>query len=152
MNLERGLPQGAAESLIIFANGPRTRGQTMRRAMGKERLGLLGRREEMGERELRGRHLSHQRNMIRDITTELEAVGLVSAQTRHTGHHSLRNLIQWEQVLVFVGMTLDLSGSSWASIRHSTHLQVKVCEWRKRIRLITMSVLASVHWEVRHGH
>ena len=38
VNLERGLPQGAAESPIIFANGPRTRGQTMRRAMGKERL------------------------------------------------------------------------------------------------------------------
>ena len=38
VNLERGLPQGAAESPIICANGPRTRGQTMRRAMGKERL------------------------------------------------------------------------------------------------------------------
>ena len=124
VNLERGLPQGAAESPIIFANGPRTRGHTMRRAMGKERLGLLGRLEEMGERELCGRHLSHQRNKARlgghdqRHHKRTEGCGLVSAQTRHTVHHTLRNLTQWEQVLVFVGMALDLSGSSWASIRH----------------------------------
>ena len=41
------------------------RGQTLRREVGSERLGLLARRNKMGERELCRRHLSHQRKKAR---------------------------------------------------------------------------------------
>ena len=58
-------PTSSAGKPDNLRNGPRMCCQTMRRAMSKERLGLLGRREEMGQRELRGRHLSHQRNKAR---------------------------------------------------------------------------------------
>ena len=86
--------------------------------------------------------------MIRDIARELEAVGLGLGATKTHWSSYQQNLerlhvdtgrIEWEQVLVFVGIALDLSGSSWASIRHrlnqgavSMHILVKVCEWEKK--------------------
>ena len=66
--------------------------------------------------------------MIRDITTELETVGLgIGANKTHWSSYPAKpgqtlhvgtEQIQWEQVLTFVGMALDLSGSSWAAVRY----------------------------------
>ena len=99
--------------------------------MGKERLGLLLRREEMGERELRGRHLSHQHN------------------TARPGGHDQRH---------HMGMALVLIGSSWALIRHRLNqgtasmrkwapiFKSKCVNGGRKIHLMVMSVWGSVLW------
>ena len=68
------------------------------------------------------------RSMIGDVPLDLQKVGLGLGQnkTRRSScpakpGKTLRvdeELILWEPVLIFVGMALDLSGSSWAAIRH----------------------------------
>ena len=61
----KSAPTGSPVKPDNLRSGPRMCGQALRRAMGKERLGFLAGREEMCERELRGRHFSHQRNKAR---------------------------------------------------------------------------------------
>ena len=107
--------------------------------------------------------------MIKDITTELEAVGLgLGANKTHWSSYTAKpgevlhvdtEQVQWEQVLIFVGMALDLSGSSMGSSQTPieprssvnekivTHIQVKVCEWDSKVEhLMISSVRASVLW------
>ena len=67
-------------------------------------------------------------------------------------------LIPWELVLIFVGMALDLSGSSWAASRHTLAQGTKaVKKWaplfrskwmkgKRKMQLMVASVCASVLW------
>ena len=106
-NLERGLPQGAVESPIIFAKVLECVCRRCEERWTKKGWGFWI----DGKRWVRTSHADDKRDleaMIRDITTELEAVGLdLDLEKPCTSTER----IQWEQVLVFMGMALDLSGS-----------------------------------------
>ena len=122
-------------------------GQTLRREVGSERLGLLAGREAMGERELCRRHFSPQRKEARSrghdkrhhdriggcwSGARRKQITLVFTPPAKPGEvlHVDTEQIQWEQVLVFVGMALDLSGSSWAGVRHRLNQwAVSVRKW-----------------------
>ena len=168
-------PTGSAGKSHDLRDGPRLCCQTMRRAMGKARLGVLGRREEMGERESRVRHLAHQRNKARPgghdqrhhkrtggcwtlSRRKHDTLVIIPCETWTDFLHVDTEHTQWEQVLVFVGMAPDLSGSSWASVRHRLNqgtasmrkwapiFKSKCVNGGRKIHLLIMSVWASVLW------
>ena len=107
-------------------------------------------------------------DMIKDITSELEAVGLgLGANKTHWSSYPAKpgevlhvgsEQIQWEQVLVFVGMVLDLSGSSWAAVRNrlnqgavsmrkwSPTFRSKSVNGKTKLNLMVTSAWASVLW------
>ena len=163
VNLER-TPAGGPREPAHLRHDPGMCGQTLRREVGSERLGLLAGREAMGERELCRRHFSPQRKEARSrghdkrhhdriggcwSGARRKQITLVFIPPAKPGEvlHVDTEQIQWEQVLIFVGMALDLSGSSWAGVRHrlnqwgsvsekmDTHFQVKVCEREKKFGL-----------------
>ena len=130
----RRVPTGSSRKPDNLRSGPRMCGQALRRAVGKERLGFLAGREEMGECESRERHFSHQHNTARpgghdqrhhDRTGGCWAGSQCKQNTlvitppqrleRHcTSTHSVKS---GRRYWCLVGMALDLSGSSWASVR-----------------------------------
>ena len=174
VNLERGLPQGAPESPIIFAMilecvvrrceekwavkgwGFWLDGMRWVSACYADDIFLIS----VKKRDLEA--------MIKDITTELEVVGLGlgANKTRWSSYpaksgevlHIGSEQIQWEQVLISVGMALDLSGSSWAAVRNrlnqgavamrkwSPTFRLKSVNGKTKLNLMVTSVWASVLW------
>ena len=117
-------PTGSAGKPDNLSNGLRKCWQTMRRAMGKERLGFLvdGKRwvsasyaEDIFLMSATKRDLEA---MIRDITKELEAVGLGLGAIKTQWSSYRAKPVQTLHVNTDTTKALDLSGSSWASIRH----------------------------------
>ena len=174
VNLERGLPQGAPESPIIFAM---ILERVVRRCEEKWAVKgwgfwLNGKRwvsasysDDIFLISAKKRDLEA---MIKDITSELEAVGLgLGANKTHWSSYPAKpgevlhvgsEQIQWEQVLVFVGMVLDLSGSSWAAVgnrlnqgavsmrKWSPTFRSKSVNGKTMLNLMVTSVWASVLW------
>ena len=106
-------------------------------------------------------------NMTAHISTELQNVGLgLGASTTHWSSNPGRQgmmlavvtqWILWELVLAFVGMTLDLSGPSWAALHHAlTQGTVTLRKWvplfrAKWLRDGRCTCVTSVQWASRDG-
>ena len=174
VSLERGLPQGAPESPIILAMILECVVRRCEEKWAAKGWGfwLDGTRwvsaSYADDIFLISARMRDLEATIRDITTELEAVGLgIGANKTHWSSYPAKpgqtlhvgtEQIQWEQVLIFVGMALDLSGSSWAAVRNrlnqgavamrkwSPIFRSKSVNGKTKLDLMITSVWASVLW------
>ena len=148
VNLERGLPQGAPESPIIFAMILKCVVRRCEEKWAVKGLGFLVRWNEMGECNLCRRHFSHQREETR--SGELEAVGLGLGSKQNTlvilPCKAWRGAARWLRTdtvganVGFVGMVLDLSGSSWAAVRNRLNQGAVSLNGKTKLNLMVTSV------------
>lgn len=172
--LHRGLPQGAPESPLIFTMIVEMIVRTLEvswhaRGMGFRIDGLIFCCVCYADDIVLLAHTPQAlTTMIAETIAAFNAIGLgVGAEKTHwtstppregaainvEGHE-----VKWEPNLTFVGIVLDLTGSSWAAIRHrmsqaicvlrrwSPLLYVSWLSGKKKVALLSASVFSSVLW------
>ena len=172
--LQRGLPQGAPESPLIFTMVVemvvrRCEEQWQKRNLGFE---IDGRRFYCvcyaDDIILLARTPKDLEKMIADIVAEFRSIGLgIGADKTHWTSYPQREAevlrvegctVEWEASLTFVGMEVNLSGSSWGAVRHRIArgnlalrrwMPLLCARWlsvRRKMELLTASVFASAQW------